>query len=379
MTKKIAKVFLFLALVLIPFSALKAAGTKTGGNIYVPKEEIVSGNLYAAGQSIIIDGIISGDLIAVAQVITVNGRVEGDIIAASQDITVNGDVGGNIRIAGNTLAINGTVARNINAFGANVVLGTKSQIGWDAYIAGSNLSARGIIDGSLSGYAGQALITGKIGKNIDLKLNGGTAQKLTIASGAIINGDINYTSKIAASVSPGASIAGNIQQKTPEVKINDHFWPWLWGRLFAIFAAIVVGLVMATVCKKGIYKTIGLIEEKPIRTLIPGLLFFFVLPPVALVLMFTVIGIPLALISGALWLIAIYAAKILTAILLGNILIKKILKKESLPLAWSLAPGVIICWLLFSIPFVGWVFGLIATWLGLGGLWFYATNKSGNL
>jgi len=379
MIKKTAKIFLFLALLLIPFFALKAAGIKTGETVYIPKEEIVSGNLYVAGQSITIDGTIGGDLIAASQAITVNGRVEGDIIALSQDITVNGEVGGNIRIAGNTLTINGTVARNLNAFGANIVLGAESRIGWDAYIVGSNLSARGIIDGGLSGSAGQALITGKIGKNIDLKLNGGTAQKLTVASGAIINGDINYTSKLAASISPGASIAGNVQQKTPEIKVNDHFWPWLWGRLFAIFAAIAVGLVMTTIGKKCIYKVISLIEEKPVKSLLPGLLITFVLPPVALVLMFTVIGIPLALILGAVWLIAIYIAKILTAILLGDLLIKKILKKESLSLTWSLAPGVIICWLLFSIPFVGWIFGLIAIWLGLGGFWFYVTDKSGNL
>ncbi len=379
MIKKTFKVFLFLALILIPFSASKAAGTKTGETIYIPKEEIVSGNLYAAGTAITIDGTVSGDLIAAAQSITVNGRVEGDIIAASQDITVNGEVGGNIRIAGNTLNINGTVARNLNAFGANVVLGPDSRIGWDAYVAGSNLTVRGTIDGGLSGYAGQALITGKIGKDVELKLNGSAAQKLIVASGAIINGDINYTSDKPADISADASIAGNVKQEIPAVKTDNLFWPWVWGRLFAIFAAIAVGLVMTTICKDCVQKIMGLAEEKKARVLIPGLISFFVLPPAILVLMFTVIGIPLALILAALWLIAVYIAKILTAIFLGNLLIKKILKKEDLSLTWSLVPGVIILWLLFSIPFAGWVFGLAAAWLGLGGLWFYVTNKSGSL
>lgn len=379
MIKKTFKVFLFLALVLIPFSASKAAGTKTGETIYVPKEEIVSGNLYAAGTTITVDGTVSGDLIAAAQSITVNGRIEGDIIAASQDITVNGEVGGNIRIAGNTLNINGTVSRNLNAFGANVVLGPDARIGWDAYVAGANLTVRGTIDGGLGGYAGQALITGKIGKDVELNLNGSANQKLIIASGAIINGDIKYTSNKAADISADASIAGNVKQEIPAVKTKNLFWPWVWGRLFAIFAAIAVGLVMTTVCKNCIHKIIGLGEEKRFHLLVPGLLIFFVLPPAILVLMFTVIGIPLALILAALWLIAAYIAKILTAIFLGNLLIKKILKKEDLSLTWSLVPGVIVLWLLFSIPFAGWVFGLAAAWLGLGGLWFYATNKSGSL
>jgi len=376
MIKKIAIISLFLALFLAPVYSLKAAGAKSSETIYIPKEEIVSGNLYAAGGTITIDGTVSGDLIVAAQSIIVNGRVEGDIIAASQDITINGDVGGNIRIAGNSLTINGSVARNVNAFGANIVLGTDSQIGWDAYLVGSNLSVRGIIDGGLGGHAGQALITGKIGKNIDLKLTGGTNQKLTVASGAIVNGDIKYTSATAASISSEASVAGSVRQITPEVKTKNNFWPWMWGRLFSIFAAIAVGLVLTTVCKKCLNKTVGLIEEKKARVLIPGLIFFFIVPPVALVLMFTIIGIPLALILGAIWLIAAYIAKILTAILLGKVLIEKILKKESLSLTWSMVPGVIVCWLLFSVPFVGWIFGLIAVWLGLGGLWLYATDKS---
>ncbi|MFA6194959.1 MAG: hypothetical protein WC719_04515 [Patescibacteria group bacterium] len=379
MIKKTTKILLFLALLLLPLTALKAAGTKTGEAILIPKEEIVSGNLYAAGTSITVDGNISGDLVAVAQSITVNGRVEGDIIAAGQDITVNGEVGGNIRVAGSNITINGPVARNVNAFGANIILGPDSRIGWDAYVAGSILFSRGTIDGGLGGYAGQALITGKIGKNVDLKLSGKAANKLTIASGAIINGDINYTSDQAADISNDASVAGNVKQETPAVKTDNLFWPWVWGRLFAIFAAIAVGLVMTTICQNCIQKIIGLIEEKKARILIPGVIIFFVLPPIVLVLMITVIGIPLALILAALWLIAAYVAKVLTAIFLGNLLIKKILKKEDLSLTWSLVPGVIILWLLFSIPFAGWVFGLMAAWLGLGGLWFYATNKSGSL
>lgn len=379
MIKRITQACLLLVLLLVPLSASKAAGTKTGENIYVPKEEIVSGNLYVAGQSIVIDGMIGGDLIVAGQSITINGQVEGDIIAVCQDITINGNVGGNVRVAGNTLTINGAVVRNVNAFGNNITLGTDSRIGWDVYAMGANLTFRGIIDGGLNGDANQVLVTGKIGKDIDIKLDGNSAQKLTVASGAIINGDIFYTSKIAANISADASVAGDVAQKIPELKTNTNFWPWLWGLLFSVFAAIAVGLVATTVCKNCIYSIIGLIEEKKASVLIPGLVLFFILPPIAIVLMITVIGIPLALILGTLWLIAVYVAKILTAILIGNIIIKNILKKESLSLTWSLVPGVIICWLLFSIPFAGWVIGIFAAWLGLGGIWLYVTNKSRSL
>jgi len=379
MIKRITQLFILLALFLTPAASLHAAGTKTGETVYVPEGEIVSGTLYAAGGTITVDGTISGDLIAVAQSIIINGRIEGDVIGAGQDITINGEVGGNIRAIGNDLTVNGVVARNITAFGANIILGPESRTGWDVYAAGNNLTIRGIIDGGLSGRTNQALVTGKIGKNIDLNLNGGNSEKLSIASGAIVNGDINYTAENNADISADASIAGNVQKTAPPIKTKNLAWSWIWGRLFAIFAAIAVGLVMTTICKNPLNKIINFIDEKKGRILGPGLIIFFVVPPAALVLVLTVVGIPLALIMGTLWLTAVYIAKILTAIWLGNLLIKKILKKENLPLAWSLVPGVIICWLLFSVPFAGWIFGLTAAWLGLGGLWFYVANKSGNL
>ena len=213
MKKNIFRILLGLALFLLPFTAVKAASTKAGDNIYVSKDEIVNGNLYAAGQSITIDGNISGDLIAAAQTINVNGRIEGDIIAASQSITINGEVGGNVRVAGNSLSINGTVARNVNAFGADVIFGANSRIGWDAYVAGANLESRGTIDGSLSGWAGKALITGNIGKDLNLKLANSNAV-LTIEPGAVINGNVTYTAKNPAQISNKAEIHGQVNQLT---------------------------------------------------------------------------------------------------------------------------------------------------------------------
>lgn len=376
MRSKIIKILLFLGIILIPFGAAKAMDTKAGNSVYISKDEIVSGNLFAAGQTITVDGTISGDLIAAAQTINVNGRVEGDIIAAGQDINVNGDVGGNIRVAGSSINLNGSVSRNINAFGSMVILGNNARVGWDAFLAGATLEIRGIIDGSLSGRASQALLSGKIGKNVDLKLsennlNGG----LTISSGAVINGDLSYSSKKAAKISDKASISGQVEQKIPDTKTPNWFLIWLWAELFAIFSALVVGLVLVFLGKKITPKILEKIAENPLKVFISGLIIMLILPPIALILAFTIIGIPLALIIGAWWLIATYVARIFTAILIGQLIFQKVFKKNNIHLFWSLLLGVTISWLLFAIPFIGWILSLIAIWLGLGGVYTYVTNQ----
>jgi len=380
MKSTITKILLFLALILLPLGAAKAMDAKTGDSIYISKDEIVSGNLYAAGNAITIDGNISGDLIAAAQTINVNGRVEGDIIAAAQNITINGEVGGNIRVAGTSITLNGPVARNVNAFGSNVILGSSSSVGWDVFAAGATLESRGTISGGLSGSAGCALISGKVAKNINLKMSENSlGEGLVISPEAAVGGDIIYTAKKSLQLSDKATIGGKVEQKTPQIKTTNWFALWAWAKLFAIFSALVVGLVLVFIAKKITPKIIKKIEDRPLQALLPGLVIMLILPPIALLLAFTVIGIPLALIIVAWWLIATYVAKVFTAILVGEIILKNLIKKRDVKLIWSLVLGVIVCWLLFAIPFVGWIISLIAIWLGLGGIWLYASNQYRNL
>lgn len=371
----------FLALLLSPFCGLaiaKAAGAEAGERVYVSKEQIVAGNLYAVGESVTIDGTVGGDLIAAASTITVNGRIEGDIIAAAQDITVNGEVGGNIRVAGNTLTINGPVARNVNAFGANVYIGQDAAIGWDLYLAGANIEIRGNVNGGLEGAAGQALITGKIGQDVNLKLSGRT-ESLTIGSGAVIGGQLAYTAETPARISPAAAISGPTEHKLPPLKDNSLCQAWLWGKLFSIFAALLVGLVLIFPGRKITSKILDKLESEPKKMFLPGLIILLVLPPAAIIIACTLIGLPLALIIGAWWFIATYAAKIIAALLAGRLLINKIYKKNGDKLVWPLVAGVVICWLIFAIPFAGWLLSLAAVCFGLGGIWTYASNKFRNL
>lgn len=378
MKNKITKLILVFALLLLPFGTAKALDTKAGDSIYVPKEEIISGNFYAAGNTITVDGNISGDLIAVAQTITVNGNVEGDIIVAAQNITINGNVDGNIRVAGESISLNGQVTRNVNAFGRNIILGNNNQIGWDIFAMADSLESRGNIEGGLAGSFGHALISGKIGKNINIKMfESGTDGILIISSEATINNGVVYTAKKTAQISEKAAVNGGVEQKVPQTKETNTFAAWLWPEIYSIFCALVVGLVLVFIGKNVTLKILKKIDNKPFHALLQGLILMFVLPIIAFLLLFTLIGIPLALIICAWWLIAIYVARIFTAILIGQIILKNIIKnkKNDPKLIWCLILGVIICWLLFAIPYVGWIFCLIAIWFGLGGFLSYASNQ----
>ena len=77
MKNKLIKFLVIFGLIIIPLTALKATNDTNNETLFVAKDEVISGNLIAAGESIIVDGTISGDLIVAAQSLVVSGRVEG--------------------------------------------------------------------------------------------------------------------------------------------------------------------------------------------------------------------------------------------------------------------------------------------------------------
>lgn len=371
------KFILISALLFLPFGAVKAFDTKTGDSVYVPKDEIISGNLYVAGDTITVDGDIAGDLIAIAQTININGNIEGDIIAATQNITINGRVNGNVRAIGSIITINGLIARNVSIFSKSTTLGSESKVGWDVTAASSIMESHGDIDGGLAGNFGSLLISGKIGKNINVKMSDSILDGiLTVTPEATINNNLIYIAEKPAEIAEGAKINGEITQKSPQVSKNISFSDWLWPAIYSIFGALAVGLVFVFLSKDLTPKIIKKIEENPLRCSIYGLTLMITLPLAAILLIFTLIGIPLSLIIFTGWFIIMYVAKIFTAILVGSLILKNINKKNNPKLIWSLILGVVICWLLFAAPYVGWIISLLSVWLGLGGIFIYASNQS---
>jgi len=378
MKKRSLFLVLIAFLILIPFSSTKAAETRSGKDIYISPSEIVTGNLYAAGENIIIDGTVTGDIIGAAQNIKINGELGGDLIGAAQTIDVNGKINGNARIIGEFININGSVLKNINVLGANISLGEKSLVGWDLLVAGENLSLKGIIEGRLDAHAQKVLISGQIKKDANIRLDG-EKQKLTLLPETIIGGNLNYTSLEPAEINKTESILGHINQKITEPK-KDHELPSLaLAYLLDVLAALAVGIIFVFTFKKTTKKIISNLDTFSWKNSLIALLLIVITPLLTLIAAITIIGLPLALISGSIYLIVLYLAKIITAFFIGKLIFDKIKSKNKKSNFWPLVLGIIICWLIFAVPYVGCLAALMAIIFALGGFITYVKDQSGNL
>lgn len=378
-------IFLFLALLLIlPISA-SAFTAKSGDVVYVEKDETVDGNFFAVGSNITVDGRVTGDVICAGQSININGAVEGDVICGAQTINISGPVNGSVRAAGNTVNINSAVARNVMVFGASIIVGSNGAIGWDMLTAGAVGEIRGKIGRGLTGILASAIISGEIAGDVKLQIDDRIKQekkgvsvnnesKLNITDMAIIGGNVFYTANNDAKIAEGAIITGETIKNVPEIRagVKNNFKA-LWGifGLYSIFAALVIGLVLVSLWRDEIKKMTDNMTKKTGASIGWGIVIMFLTPLIALTLLLTLIGIPLAGLLMLFWIIGLMISKIIVGILIGRSLLEKFWKSQKDSLIWAMIIGIIITQIIFSIPLIGWLLCLVAIWWGLGGIYLF--------
>ena len=105
-----------------------------------------------------------------------------------------------------------------------------------------------------------------------------------------------------------------------------------------------------------------------VETFTKGLVTLIVVPVLAVILLFTYVGIPLSLISIALYVIAIYLSTLFAAYLLGYKLWQKFFNKDLNILLVGVL-GLIVLFVLELIPGITVIISILKLMIGLGVIW----------
>ena len=355
-----------LVAVLLTFSIsapVLAADLRSGDTVTVASGEVVDDDLYIAGNTITIDGTVNGDLWAVGNTITINGEVKGSIVAAGQTVSINGNVDHAARLAGETVNVSGDVSGDLIAFASAVSIADKAKIGGDFLFGAGNVRIDGLVDGNIKGGGGEVTITNGVGGDIEL-----TVDNLTVASTADIGGNITYTSENEADIQSGAKLAGATTHNVPEVKKPAPF-SGIGGKVLGFLMAFVTGLIIILIAPGRSASIADSIRSKPWASLGWGTVILFATPLAAMMVCFTVIGIPVALIALALYAIAIYLSQVFVGLFIGRWIIGRFREVESKAImVGSLASGLVILTIFRLIPYLGFWIGLAVALFGLGAM-----------
>ena len=344
-----------------------AQDAEAGFEVSVPSGEVREGDLYATAEVVRIDGRLAGDLLALAQRVLVDGTVDGDVFAAGRAIDVRGPVGDAARVAGDQLTVSSTIDGDLVAAGNRLQLFEDAVVRGRLLAAGSIVEVEGTVEEDLRVAAGEIIVRGTVRGDARVM-----ADRLELAPGARIEGDLDYRTRTPLSAEEAARVGGAVRHQEPvHDEDADRSWvgrifrSWFWGWQFG--SALLVGLLAVALFPRVVQRLVTAIAAETTLGALLGFGAFLIVPIATVVVMLTLVGVPLGLIVMLLFGAALYLAKLPTAAWVGAWLLARVGRSDASPYA-GMAVGVLALYLLFAVPWLGGLGWLAATWLGFGAM-----------
>lgn len=328
----------------------------------VAVNDTVSGDYFAASGTVTIDGKVTSDVYVAGGTVNINGTVAGDVIAAGGTVNVRGKVDGSVRAAGGDVIVGGEVGRNVTIAGGNLKLATSAVVRGNVIAAGSVIDIMGPVAGSVRLAGEEVTLRGSVGSETRVK-----ADQLTIASTAKLSGPLTYTSPEIARIEAGSQVTGPVTRHLePKEERRDAGWMAGFQIIWVILSALVMGLVIVAIVPGAMTASAAKLGHRPWASLGMGALIIFGGPIAIIMVIFTLVGIPLALVAGLVWLLAILIGPIVAALWFGQLVTGFTHWKLNAMMSYIL--GSLMLGLLYLIPVIGGLLALAACLLGVGAM-----------
>jgi cytoskeletal protein CcmA (bactofilin family) len=320
--------------------------------------------LAAARQSVTIDGTINGDLIAFSQDVTVRGNVTGNLITGAQTVTIEGTVGGSVLGGAEELSLeNGRVGRDFYGFGNSVEIASGANVSGNAMGFGQNVDVDGRVGVDFRGFGNRVDVSGAVEGDVE-----GYGGAITLTSTARVGG--NLTAHVEdlgdLTVADGAVVGGIVDERliAPGERGNRYETAGYYLRqVIRLAGAFVTGLLLLWLFP--VLRDVALPNATAVlRSFGIGLAAAVTLPVAAVIICFTIIGIPLAVLAFLVGAIGLYFSKAVVAQIIGRGVLGN---REAPPhYAATLFVGLVIVIVAINLPWIGGIANFLLTLVGFG-------------
>jgi hypothetical protein len=359
-----------LAAMLLAIGTLALAGCEH-------ENEAVTGRFgsdrFSAGGMINLTEPVDGDAILAGGQVDIASQVEGDLVVAGGEVSVGGGVGDDLYAAGGEVSVDAIVTGNARVAGGEVDIGPATVIEGGASVSGGRIRFDGSVTGYLQATGGDVRLNGNVGGDAIVR-----SGELSIAPGTRIDGKLVYSGPKAPIVPEGASIAGGVGFR----ETRGHRWAdrdthvvldagRAVGSLLWFIGVFVVAALFTAIFPTFSTQAATLIGREPWVSLGLGLAVLVCMPFLAVVLLITIIGIPLALLLLPAYLLLMFLGWVTAALFLGQKLHELVRRGQPAGLGGrilALLIALLALWLLRRVPYAGPLIGLAALSAGIGAL-----------
>ena len=385
------------AVVLLPLLLVMLAGhrseailVRAGEDVFVSQNESLTEDLALFASTISVDGYVDADVTAFARSILITGVINQDFHGGAGIVDLTGQVGDDFFAGGRYVDVRGPVGDDAIVFCQRFTLANSGRVGGEARVWCAEAYFQGDVDGNLRASCDRAEIHGHVGGDMaveaktikiagpvdgDAALKGGT---IVLLPGCIINGGLTYSSPGEIEIQEGAQVLGSIERREIEVTVKKKTPPeeflkslgaiWVFLKVAFFVGQIIVGLIllglfrrrtvhMATSFSGHIWKSLGI-----------GIAFAFCAFFASLILPFTIIGLPLAIMLICFSLIIWYLSSIVVGLALGGHMVGAFKQPRTGRLVGGLILGLFILRALSFIPILGFLIQLLVVLAGMGAI-----------
>ncbi|MEX1037657.1 MAG: hypothetical protein WDZ96_02220 [Acidimicrobiia bacterium] len=355
-----------------------AAEIESSELIIITEGTVVSGDLYAAANRVLVRGKIEGDLIALAaQDVSIEGEVTGSVTALAAEVSVSGIIGKSLRATSPSVEISGEVRGDVVAVAYEIDVTPDGVVGGDLVMWAWSAASLGSVSGDVDGSQRRLEVAGEVSGNVTV-----SAGRVTVADALHVGGDLTYRSETEAAGLDMADVDGVVVKQTP-LKPNIRVRALaLVAKVLAAIVLSAMALIVSSVWAERSERALEGLRRSPTRAMLSGAL-VVLSPVIVLGAAFAVLA--LAPSSTALPLIAALIP-VLFAVM-GIVLVAGLVAgvpavawigsriKRQTTIAGAVGIGSVVVGVLWLIPVVGWVVALLVLAAGMGG-WLSTLRRS---
>jgi hypothetical protein len=292
-------------------------------------------DLYIAGGTVKINAPVYGDLIVLGGDVTINDSIMADVMVAGGKIILNGYVADDVRCGGGRVNINGYVGGDIVVGGGEVFIGSKTSAS-GIVATGGEVKIAGESRNNLIAEGGDLFLTGKV--NGDLVFKGGTitvdgsitggatlaaSKDIKITKSAHIGRGIQYWLPLQSPLIIPKGVSATKPVYDPLLSITHSRWYFLGastflGLMWYLGMAFILILVIQYLFSVTLYRAGIKCHSRPARSLLTGLAYLVCLPIASALLLVTVVGLPLTVLSLIFYAISIILATVISSVVIVN-------------------------------------------------------------
>ncbi len=357
----------------------------TGCSVHHDGDEAVTheygSDYFGAGGMLNLTEQVEGDALLAGGHVTTASEVNGDLMAVGGEVSVAGAIGDDLYAAGGTVRLDAIVNGNVRLAGGEVNVGPATMVAGGLSVTGGEVDFQGVAHKYLQASGGTVRLDGEVIGDAEVR-----AKELLIGPTARIGGRLVYHGPSEPTVPEGAVINGGIEFHPSDIGrqfrdvqpvVRDAatgLGTFLW--FLGVFLAGALFVVLLPGFTSEAAAAIG---RKPLPSLGLGLAILLCVPFVAVVLLITIIGIPVALLLMSLYLLVLFLGWIIAALFLAQRGLTALRPGRPVTRGWqllALLAGLVVLWLLRQVPLVGGLIGFVALLAGIGALTWRAFNGS---